>query len=1333
MYSLGIDIGYSSIKIALVKGNNDVVFQKYQMHKGDVRLSLKSILEEVLQHYDSGDISYGAVTGSGIRFLTRNGAVEPVNEIAAIVEGSLALNGNIRSIIDIGGQSAKYITDFSGDSRSRIKMSMNTSCSAGTGSFLEEQVSRLNLTLDDYSTYIKQARSIPRIAGRCSVFAKTDIIHHQQEGVSVEDILLGLAYAVVRNYKGTVMRKLPLNKPFFFIGGVAHNQGIVNALIDILKLDPEELIIHEHFSTAGAIGTAITAFREQRYIHLEKLRALLDQKIDADNEHSDGDKIPSLASFIKSTDYERGAAVPMNNHQDLASCRLGIDVGSTSTNLVLINQDNDIVAYRYLRTLGDPIKAVEKGFGELHSQFGGNLKIDGVGVTGSGRYLIGKLVGADVIKDEISAQAKAAAYLDPKVDTIFEIGGQDSKYISINKGIVTDFQMNKICAAGTGSFLEEQANKFDIPIDHFGEIALAGANPVNLGERCTVFIETSIAAHLAKGTEISDIAAGLCRSVAKNYLTRVVGNKPVGEKVYFQGGVAHNPGVVNAFRMLIGDKVTVPPYFSVTGAFGAALMAREEMESRLSRFKGFEFNLKDQFLTDKKEKTPNPDHKRLFGKQIESIIFEGYDGTIDPTKKTVGIPRALFTYGMFPLFSTFFKELGFNVLLSDPSSEYTVGLGQDYALDETCYPVKLVNGHVAELVQKKVDYIFFPDLYTVDHPGSESRQNYGCAYMQLAFKVANRAMELEKAGIELLAPTIAFSLGKEFMMKSFAGLGEQLGKTEKQTKSALEKGMKSILDFEERMEKNALETMNSLEKDEKAFVLVSKIYGVADPVLNMGIPEKLMESGYKVIPFFQLPEVDMSREHPNMFWPFGQHILEPARLIKNHPNLYAVLLTHHGCGPDSVFAHYFREIMDGKPYLYVEVDEHSSSVGVVTRVEAFINSLEEHETRIAGNIEDYTETIRHKDVNIKENLNHLSSNAIVHLPYLFPYSDIFREMLIRNGINASIFHRTTKASSDMGRKFTVTEEYFSLTALLGDVFSALSDKVTIENDPVLLLPQTEGAEVEGQYARLLRTKLDEEGFGWVNITSPFVEDFPGLDEKIIDLVFKGLIAGDLVLMAPRNKRKTYLLNILQEIFSDRLSISFLNQTAGDIFNELKMESYNKRILAVGEIFVLYNDFLNDFTFYQLERQGNRVAYAPLSEYLWMIWQDYADQNPTKVSSDYQKRLDKLKGYMNTVSDRLADESHFEAISDRLITTANETIGYYAGAGGRYREAKLLRPASYFDGIINVFSMYENTGITLSMLHKGFEKNGGKPFLNLTFDGNKNENDVTRIESFIHYL
>jgi predicted nucleotide-binding protein (sugar kinase/HSP70/actin superfamily) len=891
--------------------------------------------------------------------------------------------------------------------------------------------------------------------------------------------------------------------------------------------------------------------------------------------------------------------------------------------------------------------------------------------------------------------------------------------------------MNKICAAGTGSFIEEQSNKFNIPIETFGDLALSSSNPINLGERCTVFIETSIAANLSAGAELKDIASGLCYSIAKNYLNKVVGQKKIGNKISFQGGVAYNQGVVNAFRALTGKPVSVLPFFSVSGAYGAALLAKEEIGDRKTQFKGLDVGVAT--ISGVKQPTiTKSENNAAFNNTIEELIFKGYDGTIDNSKATVGIPRALFTFGMFPMFSTFFKELGFNVLLSDPTSEETIALGQEYSLDETCYPVKLINGHVAELVRKKVDYIFFPDLYTVDHPGSHTRQNYGCAYMQLAFKIINQAMELQTKGIELLSPTIAFNMGKEFMMKSFADLGKQLGRDTQQTNRALQKSMQAFSDFEKRMEDNSKATMETISPEEKVFVLISKIYGIADPVLNMGIPGKLMDMGYKVISFYDLPEDDISKEHPNMYWPFVQHILEPIKLIKRTSNMYAVLLTHHGCGPDSVTAHFVRELMGEKPYLNIEVDEHSSDVGIITRIEAFVHSISKMPVNALDKPEVDIAQESVKAVNIKTGLTDAKNGTTIYLPYLYPYSQIFGRILIEKGINAVVLPETDASSIDIGKKHTLTNEYFSLTALLGDALKNLESPKNHNASSAFLIPQTEGAEVYGQYNRYLRTKLDEEGYRDTGIIAPFIEDAIYLAIDDVKSIYLGLLAGDIINIAPTEHRDDYLNRIMKLIKEKRFEISPLVEISQAIINQQKTTiDKGKRIMITGEPFILYNNYLNGSIIKDIEDKGHRVVYSPFCEYMWLLWRDYVDQNGKEKTPMLQQNLNVLEEYISAVAGCFPEESPFEKDLENLVAIADKNIGFYAGWSGRYRAAKLLCDLPGIHGVITVASTYENTGIALGILHRGFQNNA--PVLNLTFDGIQNKYDHTKIEAFIHYL
>lgn len=1327
MNSLGIDIGYSAVKVAVLDEQHDIVCSRYRLHKGQPTQVLSRMLKALKPELNVEGLC-GAIIGSGGKILSGDSTIQNVNDLAALIEGTKILAPDCASIIEIGGQMAGFVTGFSGDKPSGVEFSLSPDCSAGTGSFLEEQASRIGIEIEDYSRIEAEASSTPRIAGRCSVFAKTDITHHQQEGVPIADMLRGLAYATTRNYRNAVMRGLPKKPPFFFAGGVSLNNAIVSALSKVLDLEDGQLATHQHGKIAGAVGAAMLGFKEGRTVNFDLLLDSLQSTCGPLFCSEENIVLPALAGYGVADASGKHICRNISMKSGPVECWVGVDVGSTSTNVVLVDSTDQVLGYRYLRTAGNPVKAVMTGLVELGREFAGKVKVLGAATTGSGRNMTGRLIGADVIKDEITAQARAAVSFSPDVETVFEIGGQDSKFISIKDGSVSDFQMNKICAAGTGSFIEEQAKKIGIPLADYADTAFKSKAPINLGERCTVFMETSIAAHLAQGDPIPDIAAGLCYSIIKNYTNRVVGRKKVGKKILLQGGVAYNQAIINAFRAVHGMDVQVPPFFSVTGAVGAAILAREEMKGATT-FKGFNLNEEKQQSVDiasEPQFAPG-----AFDKQVRDFIFRDYDTALDPQKKSVGMPRALFTFGMFTMFHTFFKSLNMNVVLSEPTSGDTISRAQEYALDETCYPVKLVNGHAAQLVEQGVDYLFFPDLFTAFHPHSKSRRTYGCPYMQLAFKIVSEAMKLGEKKIKLLAPTLAFNQGQEFMQTQFMDLGRELGRSPQETGAALKAAMGAQEELQKRMKERGRETLSSLDPNSKAFVLISKIYGVADPVLNMGIPDKLAKMGYRTIPLYDLPESDIFMEHPNMFWPFGQHMLAAAKLVAKHPNLYPIFLTHHGCGPDTVFTHYYGELLKDKPSLTIEVDEHSSSVGVQTRVEAFVNSLSKIPEREALAVEEYVNMGEAVPVNILTDCSQLGSRQLL-LPDLYPYLTIGSAMLKAKGINARVIPATSMESLEMGRRYSSSNEYFSLTALLGDVLTALKDQKSGGLSAVLI-PQNEGAEVDGQYSRFVRCVLDQEGLEDVQLISPYMEDLRLLDDENAEMLFLTLLAGDLVLHTPPALREETLEFVFRMASRDQLNIEKLESTARIVRETLARQDHDGAILAIGEPLVLFKSLLNDNTFGRLEEQGRRVIYAPLSEYVWNLWYDYYNFNKVDSDSSLRSNIARFKEYMERISERLGEFSHYEKSFGALKKTADRGLGFYSGGFGRYRGSKIMEKILGVKGVIAVTSMYENTGISLGILKDRLDDKPYAPILSLTFDGNRNENNRLKVDSFLYNL
>lgn len=470
MLSLGMDIGTSTVKLVLLK-NQEIEKQWMAVHHGNPFVCLKKGLSTLELAMDT-PFSL-CVTGSNTEaLLEQDSAIPSLGDIPAIVEGVRWIIPQVGSVIEIGSQSARFITDL----QSRApQFSVNEHCAGGTGSFFEDQMSRVGCKLEDYSSLVKQAQSVPRLSGRCAVFAKTDIIHRQQEGVSTPDILLGLCYAMIRNYKATIVRRLPVCKPVVFCGGVTCNAGVIRAIRDVFGLSEKELTVPEFARYEAALGAALKASGS---FTLRQLNDSLDRTLTTHH----------MVGTLPKLELRPGTSLAEPNATKIipeSGCALGIDIGSTSTDLVLVGADGELVDFQYLRTAGDPEGAVRKGLASIRQRFG-DIRFTAVGVTGSGRERIGKRIGADAVRDEITAQAKGAAHWVPEVDTVFEIGGQDSKYISIQNGEVVDFQMNKICAAGTGSFVEEQAARMGIPLAEFAHwpYPLSIRHPWENGARC---------------------------------------------------------------------------------------------------------------------------------------------------------------------------------------------------------------------------------------------------------------------------------------------------------------------------------------------------------------------------------------------------------------------------------------------------------------------------------------------------------------------------------------------------------------------------------------------------------------------------------------------------------------------------------------------------------------------------------------------------------------------------------------------------------------------------------------------------------------------------------
>lgn len=572
----------------------------YRRHRGKPLAAATELLEQVIGAVGAEAVRGLSLTGGASKMAAIKLDAAVVNEFQALAMGLWALGSQARTVFEMGGESSKYLrlSRNADGGFGIVDYSTNGDCAAGTGSFIDQQAGRLKYAVEDIGPIVLEAQRAAQVAGRCSVFAKSDMIHAQQKGYSPAEVLRGLCNAVARNFRTAVVRSHPVEPPVAFLGGVAANAAVVRAMKEAFHLDDGSTAfpgraedsqagkpvppfsVPEGFTHVGALGAAVSASRAVKaasLTHFGDLRAASDTAATSFPRQEP----LSMGNVLLLRD--RGQEYRPGNGAKVDVC-LGIDIGSVSTNVVAIDEDGRMIKEIYVRTQGRPIEVVADALAEIDRELGGRLNVRGVGTTGSGRELIGALIGADTVNDEITAHKTGATFVGRKLlggrvpDTIFEIGGQDAKFISLQDGVVVDFTMNEACAAGTGSFLEERAEELDIPIiNEFARLAMSSPAPIRLGERCTVFMERDVNSYLQRGASKADLVAGLAYSVVYNYINRVVRGRKIGQCIFFQGGTAYNDAVAAAFAAVCGKQIIVPPHNGVIGAIGSALLAWEKM------------------------------------------------------------------------------------------------------------------------------------------------------------------------------------------------------------------------------------------------------------------------------------------------------------------------------------------------------------------------------------------------------------------------------------------------------------------------------------------------------------------------------------------------------------------------------------------------------------------------------------------------------------------------------------------------------------------------------------------------------------------------------------
>jgi predicted CoA-substrate-specific enzyme activase len=1119
MRAIGFDFGSVYTKAVLLDGEGNLALTCYAKNGPDDRRAIGEFFAET------------AARCPGVRFRVGVSGIDPgqippgvhaANAILAIAEGVHHLHPGTQTVIEIGGHTSKLIV-LGADGTVR-DFATNDACAAGTGSFLEQQARRLNLGVEELARLSAAAHRHATIAGRCSVFAKSDMIHLQQKGTPVEEICLGLCMAIVRNALATLLRGRAATPPVVLAGGSARNAGILRAFGEVLAVgDRATPVPSSHPGLEGAVGAAAGAERAGlAALSLDEVRRCADA-ITAMAGRSDAS---SHARLGPQRDSGR-AEEPSRSHDEPCQGWLGIDVGSVSTDFVVLDPAARVLSSVYLPTRGNPVDVLYEGLAILHGRFRGGLDVLGCAVTGSGRHLAATLLGADLVKNEITCQMLGARAYAPDVDAIFEIGGQDSKFIAVKDGGIADFVMNKVCAAGTGSFLEEQAREIGVDIYRdVGPRAFASEAPSDLGSRCTVFMETEVVNAVRRGISTADACAGLAYAIVENYLTKVVGGRSLGQAIMFQGGVASNDAVVAAFEKVIGRPVRVHPYNRISGAIGAAIAARDAMRGHIgaSNFTGLAPGSRPSVRSFECARCSNSCQVNVIESATGRVFFgdtcerytsrgeeaarpcrlpnlaeeylsrcEAYFEAPSDGGPTVGIPRASTLVAHLPFWATFFRELGARPVLSKRSSQETLTLGRKHLSVPVCLPIRLTAGHAHALIAEGVDAVFVPSVVIL--PGEEPARSYTCPYaMAVPFMIGGAEKK------RFLAPVISF-VSEDMFVEGFAGSRGILAVSRQRVRAAYRSALHAQREFEASLRRRA-EALLAAGDYDHVFAVLGKPYNTFDAFLNLRLFERLRRMGVLAIPLTYLPgDGDAASDLP---WRFSADIHRAAVWSAGKDGISPVIISNFGCGPDAFTFRHIEEPLRGTPHLVLEFDEHQGEAGLLTRLEAFIDRIEAGRGRGVPMARSATQRLPASYIPMKP--------SDVYIPHFADHAYAFSGLWRFKGHRVEVLPLPGADIRVLGEKHTLGKECHAYAMIVGDLVRL--HREAPDKDLVFYLPSTAIPCLLHQYGAAMQILLRELGNGNITISSPVgAELFDAFGIEAMERFYMGLLAIEILAKA----------------------------------------------------------------------------------------------------------------------------------------------------------------------------------------------------------------------------
>lgn len=1297
--TLGIDIGSTTVKIAILDNEHHILFSDYKRHFANIRETLSDLLEEAYQQL--GNIRlHPMITGSGGLTLANHLKVPFVQEVISVATALKELAPQTDVAIELGGEDAKIIYFEGGN----VEQRMNGICAGGTGSFIDQMASLLQTDAAGLNEYAKNYRSLYTIAARCGVFAKSDIQPLINDGATKEDLSASIFQAVVNQTISGLACGKPIRGHVAFLGGPLHFLSeLKTAFVRTLKLDEAHTIETAHSHLFAAIGSAMNA-KEEVSFTMEEMTAKLSSDIKMEFE------VERMEPLFSSTEEYEGFKARHARHcvgtDELASyhgnCYLGIDAGSTTTKVALVGEDGSLLYSFYSSNDGSPLKTAIRSIKEIYSLLPEDVSIVRSCSTGYGEALMKAAFLLDDGEVETVAHYYAAAFFNPEVDCILDIGGQDMKCIKIKNQTVDSVQLNEACSSGCGSFIETFAKSLNYTVEDFAHAALFAEHPIDLGTRCTVFMNSKVKQAQKEGASVPDISAGLAYSVIKNALFKVIkvsDASALGKNIVVQGGTFYNDAVLRSFEKIAGCQAIRPDIAGIMGAFGAALIARErynegyettmlsfekinalQFETSMAKCKGCTNNCRltiNKFTGGRQYISGNRCERGLGKQKNENGVPNLFDYKLkrifnyeplsaDEAKRgTVGIPRVLNMYENYPFWFTFFHKLGYRVMLSPLSNRKIYELGIESIPSESeCYPAKLAHGHVSWLINQKVDFIFYPALFYERNEFEEANNHYNCPIVtSYSENIKNNVEEIGQGKAILRNPFMSFRDLKtvsEALAKEFHELPTE------EVMEAARLGWEELAKARTDMQRKGEEVLAYLkENGKRGIVLAGRPYHI-DPEINHGIPELITSYDIAVLTEDSVSHL-AAPERPLIVsdqWMYHSRLYAAASYVKTVENLDLIQLNSFGCGLDAVTTDQVSDILtgSGKIYTCLKIDEVNNLGAARIRIRSLLSAIRVREKM------NKQRTLASSAIHKVAFTEEMRKEYTILCPQMSPiHFDILEPAFNACGYHFEVLSNDNRHAVDVGLKYVNNDACYPSLMVVGQIMDALLSGKYDLNRVAVIMTQTGGGCRATNYVGFIRRALEKAGMPQVPVISlnmAGIETNPGfhLNLNMLMRAAYGAVFGDIFMrciyrMRPYEKEKGSVEAVHQkwlkkcQAFVSAKHMNFFTfqkmcrQMVAD-FDAIPVTGEAKpRVGIVGEILVKFAPAANNHLVELLEAEGAEAVVPDLLDFMLYCFYNQiykADQLGTSKKAAFISRLgiDALEFLRGSASRALAKSKNF---------------------------------------------------------------------------------------------